>query len=375
VYLSGGLCQLPSCRRSVFAHAGTQTPLTIGQKAHIVAFETGGPRGRSGQRPADIHEIGNLMLLCPDCHIWVDKDPKRFTITALRDFKKRHEQDVRETHRQLRSNAKDTAVIRLIAPIGGKPAEIPEEEMRRAIFPNRLKGQIIDISLADSALAAEDNRFYAYAQSLIETRVRNFYIAAQSHTEPAQHLSLFGLAPIPLLVQFGHAIGRDLHAEVYNRHHKTEDWRWNARAPAARFEVTCLREGSDMASVALMVSCSGAVHAENLPMASDPRFWIYHIAPVGVTPSKNVLRSKRSLVAFRDVYEQFRGSLRERHAAAKSIHLFAAAPPAIAITLGRELITKVDPALVIYDWRRDHYIKTIEVNKHDRRRISRRDPG
>lgn len=358
---AAGLCQMPSCRENVLVHVPTLTPINLGEKAHIISFERAGPRGYHPSRPIDIHNTANLMLLCPSCHKLVDENAGEYPVGKLLRYKGDHERLVREFQDGLHAEIMHTTVIRFIAPIGSKPAEIPSEHIRRAIFPNRQQGDIFDISLADSHSLPEDE-IYTFGNSLIAQRIGHF-LDGQRHDKPSQHLSIFGLGPIPLLVALGSAIGRDLPVRIFNRHSTTDDWAWRKRVPAGDFRTKRIRKGTNTDLVALLVSCSGRVQPNRLPSSIDQRFSIYAIEPIGEMPSKEIVRTERTLEHFRSSYEQFRAQIRDQHSLASHIHVFAAVPPAVAITLGRDLISKVDPILAIYDWRRDHYVKAFEVNQ------------
>src|SRR5438876_2543943 len=65
---AGGVCEFDGCRDNVFEHHVTLDAKNFGEAAHIVAWSEAGPRGYDVSRPADINDIGNLMLLCPKCH-------------------------------------------------------------------------------------------------------------------------------------------------------------------------------------------------------------------------------------------------------------------------------------------------------------------
>ena len=58
------------------------------------------------------------------------------------------------------------------------------------------------------------------------------------------HVSAFGLAPIPLLMQFGRALSDKVELELFQRHHGAEKpWRWRADGLPARYERRLVREG------------------------------------------------------------------------------------------------------------------------------------
>lgn len=69
----------------------------LGEEAHIVAQEDGGPRA-DPQMPAHSRdEYPNLILLCPTDHTRIDKSDKEFTVARLHTLKSEHEAWVRNT--------------------------------------------------------------------------------------------------------------------------------------------------------------------------------------------------------------------------------------------------------------------------------------
>ena len=66
----------------------------LGDECHIIARNSGGPRGEVPI--ADVDGIDNLILLCPTCHRLVDGQPERFTVDRLRAIKEDHERSVED---------------------------------------------------------------------------------------------------------------------------------------------------------------------------------------------------------------------------------------------------------------------------------------
>jgi|SRR6185312_942685 len=71
---SAGTCLL--CSTPLFKAGQPQgRSVSIAERAHIVAHSEGGPRG-DGRVPASARsDPANIVLLCPTCHVIVDKDP------------------------------------------------------------------------------------------------------------------------------------------------------------------------------------------------------------------------------------------------------------------------------------------------------------
>jgi hypothetical protein len=166
---------------------------------------------------------------------------------------------------------------------------------------------------------------------------------------------------------FGFQLGNLIPADVYHHHHDTDDWTWKDETEHVNYTWRRVRQGTDQARVALMLSCSGTVAPESLPNEIDNNFSIYEIRTEGCEPSTNALRTRQGLENFKHMYEEFRRMVRRVHPELTTLHLFPAVSPPIAILCGRELMPKVDPVLRIYDFdKRSHgFCFRTEVNKND----------
>jgi hypothetical protein len=71
--------------------------IPIGEQAHIVAEEVGGPRGNSALTATERNSYYNLILLCPTHHTLIDKDIESYPIEKLHLIKSKHELWVEET--------------------------------------------------------------------------------------------------------------------------------------------------------------------------------------------------------------------------------------------------------------------------------------
>jgi hypothetical protein len=93
---SGNRCTICRCAISLDKeHASAVFPL--GENAHIVARMSDGPRGISILNLEDRDSFGNLILLCPNCHVTIDKNVEDYPVEKLHLLKSRHELWVRST--------------------------------------------------------------------------------------------------------------------------------------------------------------------------------------------------------------------------------------------------------------------------------------
>jgi len=91
---------LPVQKSLIAQHAGEcarcSTPVVtgeqvfIGEIAHIVGVRPGASRYDPDFPRSRLHELDNLLLLCPNCHTEIDKHPSRFTVDELRQMKTAH---------------------------------------------------------------------------------------------------------------------------------------------------------------------------------------------------------------------------------------------------------------------------------------------
>ncbi len=98
---SGGICAFPNCGKSLI-RKGTDLddPVVIGEIAHIVAYEPGGPRGDSSFPEEELNKNTNLILLCGDHHKLIDSQLNTYSIPVFREMKRAHEARSRGLNQQ-----------------------------------------------------------------------------------------------------------------------------------------------------------------------------------------------------------------------------------------------------------------------------------
>ena len=91
--LSGNECAFPGCTNRLTQHVGEESPVTVGQRAHIVGVGRQGPRSEAAEVD-DVDSVANLILLCGSCHARVDANPRIFSVEVLAKYKADHEAQV-----------------------------------------------------------------------------------------------------------------------------------------------------------------------------------------------------------------------------------------------------------------------------------------
>ncbi len=92
---SGGFCQNPECNRDLFHYFNDGTISNIEELAHIIAKKESGPRGNETLPLEQRDEYDNIILLCPDCHTIIDKNPEKYPIEVLKKWKIEHENKIK----------------------------------------------------------------------------------------------------------------------------------------------------------------------------------------------------------------------------------------------------------------------------------------
>ena len=358
---AGGRCEFDGCNDYLLEHPLTLTPGNFAQMAHIVAFKEDGPRGNAVLRPAYINDVANLMLLCPQCHKLIDDHPDQYPVSVLEKFKQAHEDRI--LHVTGLGPDLKTTVVQLKARIAGQAIAIPVAQVTKAVaprYPTDAKGHVIDLT----AINAEGKAFVAEAAKCIKQKIERLYEPGMDVHE-TRHVSLFALAPIPLLIYLGSQLSNKVPVDVFQRHRDTEDWVWKDSGTPAEYRFDKVREGREQGRIALILSLSGKVNLEALPSSIDDAFTIYELTLANIEPNPTYLRQRDDLTRFKDAYQAALRTIARECGECDAIHLFPAVPAPVAIFCGRELLPKVDPKLVVYDYdkRLDGFTSIIEVNQ------------
>ena len=358
--VAGGRCEFDGCNQYLMDHHLTHDHGNFGEMAHIVAFQPEGPRGTNAARPVDINEPDNLMFLCPQCHKLIDDHPDEYTRETLQKYKQAHEDRIFRLTATMPD--RKTTIVQLKCKIGGHTVAIPVADVKEAVsprYPDDPRGFVIDLT----NIHGDDAAFIETAKQTIKREIDRLY-APGMEVETTRHISLFALAPIPLLIYLGSQLSNKVPVDVYQRHRDTEDWTWKTDGGPVGYAMRPLQAGTDHSKVALILSLSGSITLADLPGDIDQAFSVYEITLAQATPSPTYLRLAQELIGFKDIYQQTLRTIAREHGKLESIHLFPAVPAPIAVLCGRELLPKVDPTLLVYDndKRKGGFNLTIGVN-------------
>lgn len=341
---AGGRCQFDGHNKYLLEHETTSTPGNFGEKAHIWAFNEGGPRGKGDGRPPEINNIDNLMLLCGDCHHLVDVvRPQDFTVETLRRFKKDHEARVFE----LTGLSKDRDTVPLVfrSQVAGNLMAISDAEMQAAVAPNYIR-RAAKIPIDYGAVSDRpDAAYWTNGRLTIDGGIDQLG-RVEVRPDRALRVSVFAIAPIPLLIYLGSKLSDKKIVDLYQRHRSPDTWNWYEEPGECRFMTRVIPANGD--KVALILNVSGANVVEDVTKTIGSAT-VYELTLEGKSPAPSVLRTLADLHRFSAEYGQILARIRTTHPGLAKLHVFPAVPAPVAIAVGRERLQKVDASLEIYD--------------------------
>jgi hypothetical protein len=282
-------------------------------------------------------------------------------VERLREIKRTHEERI------LRLTGFDpankTTIVRLRANFDSQVADpIARGAIEQAIAPKFMQdeqGLEVDLTQVPFRFSPE---FWTIAADQVRSRVAA-NLAPGVAREAVRHVSVFAMAPIPLLMVLGHAIGSLVPVDLYQRHMDTDSWCWKDETEPTEFTVTAERDGSP-GEVVVLISVSGKIDRQKLPVELSG-LPLYELTVANGVPARNRINTRADLERFRNVYQGLLGAIRRDHPDAEVIHLFPAAPAPVAVTCGREVLRKVDPVIHVYDFDKVamRYAYTLKVNE------------
>jgi len=348
---AGGRCQYRGCNKPLWRDDVRLVTMNRSYLAHIVADEPGGPRGDPVLSDQLQDKFSNIMLLCDDHHRLIDKeDVLGHSVELLRAYKQQHEERI-ERLTSLQDYVR-TEIVRFGARIKDRAALVTFDQAQEAVSPERYPSseQGIRVDLSDLPLSEDDSEYWTVAKLAIDRRLGGALAGGVGPTgQQLSHLSVFALAPIPLLMYFGKQLGDIYPADVYQRHRQPATWSWQDLDDPG-FNYTVLYPEQDEQSgerVVVCLSLSGTIHPAEVEHAIGEQLPAYTLTIAD--PRRDFLRAKEQLELFRVEWARLLTKIREIHGPQTEIHLFPAIPNSVAVEIGRVLLPKSDPSLAVYD--------------------------
>jgi SMODS-associated and fused to various effectors sensor domain len=342
---AAGRCEYEGCNERLWLDLITKAELNTAYIAHIVADEPGGPRGDPVRSKLLKRDISNLMLLCDKHHRLVDREQLvEHPEERLKAMKNAHEQHI-DVVTDIAAD-KQSHVLLYGANIGSQNAKVSYDGATRAMIPGRYPAERPALVLGFGNSSFEDigDEFWRFEsqqlRTLFETSVRR-----RLRTGDISHLSVFALAPQPLLILLGSLLSDIPAADVYQLHREPPGWAWEDQPQ--EFEYVIEEPRAADGTPALVFALSATVTDERIHkvLGEDAAIWRVTIP----APHNDFLKSRQQSRAFREQLRQVMNRIKARHPKAPAIHVFPAMPVALAVEFGRILMPKADLPIAVYD--------------------------
>jgi len=358
---SGGRCEYPGCNKPLYRDDLTWAKMNRSNVAHIIADKPTGPRGHPVLSKQLAGEFSNLMLLCYDHHHLIDHEERdEHPVEVLRALKAEHEQRI-ETVTEIQNRCK-TDLFAYTARIGDFDPRITFAEAAAAVQANgkfAAHPHLQQLGRPDSQLTDAEGRFW-------QEEARNLRAVIGERVVPRygrgdlQDLSLFAIAPQPLLILLGHLLRDIATADVYQRHREPAGWLWQSHPKG--FKYRTLRPKTVKGVPALVLALSAPIKDERIlkKLGDDAAIWRIAVP----RPDNDFLKSAEQLRQFRDLIRPLLDEIKDRHSKGIMLHVFPAAPVSVCVELGRAIQPKAHMPMRLWDENKDEggFIHAFDIN-------------
>ncbi len=361
---AAGRCEYEGCNKSLIGDlvSGAEDK-NYGFVAHIVADRPTGPRGDKERSRKLSNKVENLMLLCHVHHKLIDVDDVPGHPEArLLKMKADHERRVETVSSIDRDRA--SHVLRFAAGIGAHDSPIAYEDVAAAMLPEWFPAEgrnTVDIEMRGGAHQDHEPEYWAEQRAALR---RSFALKVKERIESrdVRHLSVFGLAPQPLLIELGRLLCDIVPASIHQLAREPKGWKWRESGPRIEFKV---RRPEGMVEpgkpVALVLALSADVVDERIAsLLPDATIWSITAAD----PGNDIMRHSSDLAEFRRLVRTVFNEIKARHGEAAVIHVFPVLPVSAAIEVGRVWMPKADLPLAVYDQNRkvNGFVKALDIS-------------
>lgn len=359
---AAGRCEFRGCNELQVGEllAGREDTI-FGFVAHIIADSERGPRGDPVFSPKLANDLSNLMLLCGRHHRLVDVEmPDAYSTELLTQMKIEHELRV-EINSSIDVD-RASHVVRFGANIGANEALVSTREIFGAMVPDLFPAsrETIDLEMTGSAFQDHESEYWAVQQANLQ-RQYHAKVRGRIERQDIRHLSVFALAPQPLLIELGRQISDITPAAVFQRHREPASWAWQPNQRPVEFVVEMPKAAKPGAPVALLLALSATVTSDRMVDALGPNCVVCSIT--AKNPHNDIMRRPEDLAEFRQLLRTVLDRTKALIGEDGELHVFPALPVSAAIEVGRVWMPKADLPLRIYDQNRrtGGFIETIAL--------------
>ncbi len=339
---AAGRCEFRGCCKPVGRDFLTKEAALTGEHAHIIADSPGGARGVKGESERLAKDVSNLMLACYDCHARIDRHGKnsKFTTPQLQAMKREHEMRIERIYSA--TGVIESVPLLMTFPIGPHVTNIDLAQIHFAMLENSNytlfpQGSHIHINRSDFDFQDNDPDFWPRAEKVLNDhyirRIQPELVARNGNA----HLTIAGLAPIPMLMKLGALIGDKTSANIMDL--PGEGWLWDKSdsRPEPNYNYNVPEKLPREASVVVSISGNASQPAGREVVEFRATF-----------PDRGIIRKQAHLEQFRRSFDAFLQKV--SGAGARVVHIHPATPLSASIEIGRMLLPKTFEAIYVWEW-------------------------
>jgi hypothetical protein len=360
---AAGRCQFNGCNRILYKSPVTQERVNISEKAHIYSFSEDGPRGWGPfkKNPQSLNDVGNLMLMCHDCHKTIDqdKDGSKYSGSLLQQWKKEHEHRV-VTVTGIAANRKSHVVF-YGSNIGEQRSPLQQEDAMAAMFPERYPVSENSVCLSMSCSHEDKTAAFWESESAHLNRVFAQKVLPLIESDQAKHFSLFSLAPIPLLIQLGALFTDKISVDTYQPIREPKGWHWQEFPEG--FEFIIKKPEEIIGAPVLVVSLSDIINHDRIRTVMGEQVSVWELTVPEDHIGNDNVRNSVQLSMMRSIIRKLMVLIKDVHGSTTPLSVFPAMAVSCSIEMGRARMPKADMPWIIYDQnnKEKKFIKAIAI--------------
>lgn len=362
---TAGRCTICN-RRLLGDHRTYLHSVLLAELAHNIGATdgAGSPRRRDNDGIDDTEAEENLLLLCHDCHKIVD-DPDHidfFPPEKLRQIKESFERRIEMVTES--GGLTRTAALRLGCTIRGSLAMASQRDIAETLLAVNYLGLVETRRSGDFTCrisgSAGGRGFWDAAQQSIDDAMAQVRQAVE--TGDVEHISVFAIAPVPLLVYLGWHLDDKTPTRLFQKHRdQFAGWTWSDQSEPIEFEVISSDGDTSAEHVVLVGALTSEVNRNVFTDALEGRPFI-EVRPIGEGPGPTLLSHEQSLVNFGEQWRVALATAEARFPNARRWHLVASAPVSASIEMGRAFVRDIHPPVTVYERNDEGYEAVLVVN-------------
>jgi len=366
---TAGRCTI--CNRRLLGDSRTYLhSVLLAELAHNIGAtdSSGSPRRKDNDGVDDTEAEENLLLVCHDCHKIIDHPDHIdfFPPEKLREIKEAFERRIEMVTEN--GGLTRTAALRVGSLIRGSLALASQREIAETLLAGNYLGLVETQRSGDFTCrihgSAGGRGFWDAAQQSIDDTLALVRQAIDSGD--VEHISVFAIAPVPLLVYLGWCLDDKTPTRLFQKHrNQFVGWAWVDQGEPIEFEISGAERSPDNRNtedVVFVCAITSEVNTNTLPdkIAEAPRI---EIRPLDVLSDPTLMSHEQSLANFAVRWRAALAAAESRYPNSKRWHLVASAPITVAIESGRALTRDVHPPMIVYERGAESYEGVLTVNE------------